>query len=120
MNDKIDFDSAVLYKACWIFVDRLAKQLLSEDFEILATEMEPEDYGGSFDPAVRERWQAIWESEVRRFALNVIARFIEEEGPWGRGDDTLPRDIASRLRSEDSNLLQIWERSLRDSKPNSV
>lgn len=110
--DRSDSEGRLVYRACWLFVRRLAKKLQSEDFDIMAVEMEPQDYGGSFDPAVFERWKSIWENEVKAFHMSIVARFIQEEGPWGRGDEKVTRDIAEQLRSRDSEALTMWNESL--------
>lgn len=105
---KATFDCDMAYKACWLFVRKMARALQNQDFDIMAIEMQPEDYGGSFDPAVKERWAKICEDEIARFPARLAARFIEEEGPWGQGSHEASRDIAERLRASERHVIEIW------------
>lgn len=109
-------DSSTIYRACWLFVRRLAAQYQSEDFDILATEMEPLDYGGSFDPAVKLRWQEIWDSEIADLPIRIVARFIEAEGAWGRGDSAITDTAAASLRAREPSLLGMLEASIAEVK----
>lgn len=114
MSSEHIFNCDVAYKACWLFVRHVASVFRDQDLDIMAIEMAPEDYGGSFDPAVKERWLKICSEEVERLPMRIAARFIEEEGPWGQGTGEVSRDLARRLQAPDPVVAKIWDDSWKE------
>lgn len=101
---------ATLNLAVW-----LAQRLKSGDFSTLYAEMEVDERGESFDPALVDEWSELWGEDVDRTpeeALVIAVQFLRKERAWSEERDVHAaiRELeeASRIVRQSNDLPDAW------------
>jgi hypothetical protein len=121
--DPVDCDTA--YRACILFVEKLAEEFSSDNLRMLAgeggtTKQAPNQ---SWDPSLIEAWKELWgPGELVRTPAQsalIVARFIKAEGSWGHDDDApeqLCRELTGTQHRKTSRVWQVWFSALESSR----